>query len=403
MYRSPGTRAGLVANAASRMQSTATSAYSARASSAAASEREPIPGADVKPSTITASIWYCPPPIVGICIFWASCVCVLGLFLVPTPWCWLCLLAIVPLIHGAHEVLHNSLLPRTGRLARGRRLHQRTAEAVGFALQGMNIELLRPAHLHHHRFGRHDEGYAPDVGAAKRPLYGTIRYYIALVGLPAAAWQAAGFARLLAPPRLLPFRVPIEFKATLTRRYVGDQVAVAGFFAYAVLAGGVGRLLLYEFTLCFIWSVQQNVAHYGLRGIDRDTDRVCSRTYLLPWPFSWVTFGSTSHFLHHADMGVPGRLLYERSALERAERELLVIVERQRGLRAYLLDLVRQFKGPVDEPELSTSWMVRSERASVVPVGASFGFRHGRTWPEPREGSLTASAGERVLADHSDA
>lgn len=314
------------------------------------------------PSVGEAPVW------VSVCIFWASVVSVIGFFALPDPWCWLGLLAIVPLIHGSHEVLHGTLLSARVR-PRVASAHRALAETVGFAVQGMNLELLRPAHLHHHQTGRDDDGFVPDLRWSARRMNALVRYYANLLGLPAAAFQLAGFARLLLPPSRLPFMFPDLMPQRLTGAYIRNQAAVVMFVAYALVVGGTERTLAYELVFCFVWSVQQNVAHYGLRGPDRTTDRVCARTYLLPWPLNWLTFGSTSHFLHHANMRVPGRELYREDNIRTAEVEYGVAVRRCYGLWPYARDLARQFRGPLNERDLTFDWLAADPVSDGVRDG----------------------------------
>ncbi len=305
-------------------------------------------------------------------------------FCLAHPLSYVLLVFVIPVFYGAHEALHDTLVPRTGFMARTRSVHNELAALVGFAIQGMNVNLLRPAHLHHHAFGRYDEGYSPDVVPDRPTLADRVRYYVSLCGLPAIAWQFAGYAVLIAPPSRLPFLVNIRFpQPLLTRRYCIHQLAVILFTVFAIAMGGWLKWLVFQGIFCLAWSLLQNVSHYRLRGNDPITDRVCARTYILERPFRLLTFGSTSHLAHHVDPDTPGLLLHTSQVLAQTERRLGVGVRITRGVFRFGLDVLRQFQGPVPARELETSWAVN------LPIGDGemneglpplFGRRTGRKW-----------------------
>jgi len=326
------------------------------------------------------------PPLAGIAIFWASCVGFLAAFWLPMPWSWILgVVAIEPILYGSHEALHGHFVPRHSRL--GGRKHQEIAAVVGTALQGMNLYLLRPAHLHHHRYGRYDDGYAPDVAPTKPTLLNRLHYYVYLIGLPGLLWQGAGFARLLRRPENLPFLAKINFRERLDRRYFVAQGCVIATLAYLIAVGGFAAFAAFEVTFCLLWSVQQNIAHYGLRGVDPETDRVCARSYYLPWPLNWITYGSTAHFLHHADTSVPAWELYDEAPLRRAEDRLGISVVTQYGVWPFLRDAFKQFKGPIRVHDLETTWMQASDRPSrEVSQSDGYSYRRGRRWSRSAAG-----------------
>ena len=307
-----------------------------------------------------------------------------SVLLLPAPWCWVGLVGLIPVIHGGHDVLHGMGRADASRWAS---IHQSMLRLAASASQGMNLELLYGAHIHHHRYGRHDEGYAPDAGSPGWWSAATARYYISLVGLPALQWQVAGFARVLAPSRTCRLLQRFDAARSISGQFVLNQAAIVVWWGTALAIAGWQRLLVMELALCFVWSVQQNVAHYGIKGIDETTDRLCSRSYYLPWPLNWLTFGSTAHFLHHADMRVPPSQLYDDELLSRAEGELEVLVKREYGLWPYLRDLLRQFKGPVRDCELVTDWLVGCDRVQQEAASAQFRHRQGRSWATGNLGS----------------
>src|SRR5437867_3169130 len=133
-------------------------------------------------------------PASGVVIFWASCVAVLSGFLIHHPISFFSFVFIIPLLYGSHEALHDTLIPREGFSSVGRSVHNGFALVIGFALQGMNFRILRPSHLHHHAFGRYDDGYAPDIVQTRPTARNIVRYYLSLCGFNTLLLQASGFA-----------------------------------------------------------------------------------------------------------------------------------------------------------------------------------------------------------------
>ena len=355
-------------------------------------EQPPLPGSNAD----TSASPYTSAPPVGLVVFWGSCALVMLGFWVTHPLSALLLAFIVPVFYGAHEALHDTLIPQRGDASVARNAHNTLALFVGFGLQTMNFKLLRPGHMQHHIFGRYDEGYAPDVvPGAPRPMQ-RLHFYLTLLGLPALMWQMAGFASLFTPPKRLRFDAAIRFDAERSRvPNAVAQLAPILFVAYALWAGGWRKFLVFEVAFCFVWSVLQNVSHYGLRGIDPQTDRVCARTYLLEAPFRLLTFGSTSHLAHHVDMHLPGPYLHHPEVLALIEERLGVQIEVKQGILSFIADVARQFRGPVPEPQLNTSWIraVERERPPVNRTAGGFRTRRGRRW------QLNVSTGDRNETD----
>jgi fatty acid desaturase len=323
------------------------------------------------------------PHLSGVVLFWMSCLCVLLGFWVDNVIMSVFLLSFcIPVFYGTHEAVHETLIPRRGLLSFRRGAHNTVALMIGSALQGINFRLLRPAHLYHHRFGRYDDGFAPDIVTGKPSLRDYIAYYLYLCGFPAFQWQIAGFVCLFAPLDVLPFSHEINFKQEKSRvPFWVSQLTVIAFFGYAIYFGGWLKFALFGLIFCFLWSVLQNVAHYGLKGFDATTDRVCAYTYLLEWPFKYATFGSTSHLAHHVDMQIPGLYLYEPEILAEIENRIEAEIVVKRGVAAFLRDVLYQFRGPLMEEELTLEWMSKAkalDKSKRVPH--SFGYRSGRSW-----------------------
>ena len=323
-------------------------------------------------------------PLWSVLFFWFSCAVVIAGFFIHHPISYLLLMFIWPVYHGTHEALHDTLIPQIGITSKWRSAHNSLALLVGFGLQGMNFRLLRPSHLVHHAHGRYDEGYAPEIISEKISLKTRFQYYSTLIGLPALANQLAGFVILVFPRPHAIFKQHIPFDQEPSKiPFAVVQAFVASVLFIFVFEGGVVKFVVFEIAFCFMWSVFQNVAHYGLCGIDPATDRLCARTYVLEKPFRVLTFGSFSHFAHHVDMQIPGAHLHKREVLNTLENELGIELEIKRGICALVADLFRQFKGPLTETELSSSWIksVKHNRISNSKrVSLGYSHRAGRKW-----------------------
>ncbi|TDU06614.1 hypothetical protein EDD99_5177 [Streptomyces sp. 846.5] len=148
---------------------------------------------------------------------------------------------------------------------------------------------------------------------------------------------------------------------------------------YYIAMAGLPVFIGFWFGLCFLWCIQQNIAHYGLTGIDPSTDRVCAHTYYLPKPFSWITYGSTAHFLHHADMSLRASDLYSPEKLGRVEERLRLTIRPKYGITPYVVDIVKQFRGPVAVSDLTLDWVAELDRPESDYV-AAYDYRRGRTY-----------------------
>lgn len=305
-------------------------------------------------------------------VYWVCVVLAPLTFLLPISVFWaLAIVAIEIVIYGSHEALHATVNRRPiygmGELA----------AVLGFAVQGMNFYLLRPAHMRHHQLGRYDQGYAPDVLIGVPKLWQRIHYYAVLIGVAGVAYQLAGLGAIRG-------RWDKRFRSAKVTyaKWGAAQLAVIVFFLISFELGGPMKVLIFETVFVFLWSLQQNVSHYGIQGIDAVTDRVCAYTYYLPWPLNMLTFGSTSHLLHHARPDLDGSRLYDRLELEAVERKLGIEVAEKTGLRPFIFDLLRQFRGPVRESDLSVDWIEDVQRARTSKAIGSFGYRQGRVYAD---------------------
>lgn len=315
---------------------------------------------------------------VSVLFFWLTlCLSTLG-FLVESQWVALvCWVFIVPLFFGTHEALHGSLLPEKGFFARGRRTHNMILLWLGYSLQGMNFLLLKPAHLHHHAYGRYAEGYAPDVFPGPVRLRDRVLYYVTLLGLPAVLWQIAGLLCVVIPLRRIPILVDHRwFKKFRWWQYLLTQVGPVAFFGLMISIAGPCRVLLYEAVFVLIWGLLQNAAHYGIKGYDAASDRVCAYSYYLGPVGRLFTFGATAHLAHHVDMSLPGICLHTLAVETEIEKKIGVKIRKKFGAGSFFGDIFRQLKGPVTLEDLITDWCECAPPESNS--GRTFGYRRGR-------------------------
>ncbi|GAA4536485.1 fatty acid desaturase [Amycolatopsis samaneae] len=318
-----------------------------------------------------------PGKTLGTAMFWGAACALMAAPLLP--W-WICLMlalcAFEVVIYATHEALH---IETNGDSSPGL-YAPRVIATVGMSFQLQNIEILRLAHLFHHRMGRYGDGWAPDVSIGKATFAQRARYYASLTFLPAVAWQVACLIRPVLPLSAQPYLTHIGYKMRVSLRFMLAWCLVVSYVVYFTYFGGVWTFLAYWVCLCFMWSIQQNIAHYGLTGVDPVTDRVCAHTYYLPRPFSWITYGSTAHFLHHANMQIGAIDLYSTDELKKVEDHLGLTVVPKYGLWPYLGDILRQFRGPVEVSKLTLDWVSRVDRQSKESVVGVYDYRRGRTY-----------------------
>lgn len=326
---------------------------------------------------------YRSAPPYAIAVFWVSfCVVVAGFFAKGIGSYFL-LFAVIPLFYGTHEAVHDTLIPREGLVSRNRKWHNEIVLLLGFAVQGMNYQAVGPSHFNHHALGRFDEGYAPDVAGSVITHREKLEYFLTLLGLPALANQLGCFALVFLPPERAGYSLKLQFRRMHALfPYSVSQLVVGAFLVGMALVGGLAKFVIFELSFCLLWSLLQNVSHYGLKGFDPFTDRVCARTYILPPLLRVLTFGSTAHLAHHVDMQIPGAYLHKPEVIEEVEARIGARIAVSWGIKPFVIDVCRQFRGPVLERDLTLSWLldpnVRERSEHFEPL--SFSSRRGRKW-----------------------
>lgn len=317
-----------------------------------------------------------PGKVLGTAIFWVATGLLLGSFLLPW-WVgiFVALVAVEPIIYATHEALH----VEANRDEDPDLYAPRVIAVLGMAFQLQNIEILRLAHLFHHRMGRYGDGWAPDITLARPSVKERIRYYAGLTLVPAVAWQVACIVRPFLSLALQPYLIKIGYKDRVNGRYLLAMSLSVLFPAYCIATAGIVQFSVFWLGMSVLWCLQQNIAHYSLRGVDPVTDRVCAHTYYLPRPFSWITYGSTSHFLHHADVSLRATKLYSEYELNRTESRLGVTVIPKYGIWPYLSDIFKQFRGPVPVSDLTLVWAAEIRRPESNWT-AEYGYRRGRVY-----------------------
>jgi len=236
--------------------------------------------------------------------FWGSMALLCLGFLLDGPASYGLLVFVIPVFYGVHEAIHDTLVPRRGVLARGHSIHNTLALVLGCAIQGMNGYVVRPAHAAHHSFGRSARGYSPDCVDAPARLSTRFVYYLRLFGVNAVAVQSLGFALLVFRARQLPIRFPMGERIR-TPHFFATQLVVMVVMGLMVYLGGLTKLLFYELFFCAVWGLLQNVAHYGLKGVDKRTEVLCARSYNVGFLARLITFGTLHHLSHHVLPNIP--------------------------------------------------------------------------------------------------
>lgn len=296
------------------------------------------------------------PPWYSVSFFWASMALLYLGFVLNGPASYGLLVFVIPVFYGAHEAIHDTLVPRRGVLARGRSIHNTLALVLGCAIQGMNGYVARPAHAAHHSFGRSARGYSPDRVDTPERLSTRFVYYLRLFGVNAVAVQSLGFALLVFQTRQLPIRFPVEERIR-TPYFFAAQLLVMVVMGLMIYLGGLTKLLFYELFFCAVWGLLQNVAHYGLKGIDKRTEVLCARSYNVGFVARLITFGTLHHLSHHVLPNIPSTYFVDKSIRYQVQKKLGCGFVVKDGIWSYLVDILRQFKGPLTKDQLSTCWL----------------------------------------------
>lgn len=309
--------------------------------------------------------------ILGLFIFWGSIILVSLGFYLKSPWSYTLFVFILPIMFGTHEAIHENFLPNSNQNT-FKRIHNDIILLVGGSFQIMNFKLLRQAHLKHHALGRYGDGYSPDITTRPPKFIDFMIYYFYLTFIPAFLYQLASFVLVFVPARYLPFDFKLELHKDKSQiPYFVVQVACLFFLFLSITYGGIQKFFIYETFLVFVWSVLQNSAHYGLKGVNSKTDRVCAHTYILEKPFKALTFGTTSHLAHHVEMDIPCLDLYDRKSLEAIEQKLDVKISIKYGILSFIKDIISQFKGPIHIDNLHTGWIESSRNEELETLQPS--------------------------------
>jgi fatty acid desaturase len=254
---------------------------------------------------------------------------------------------------GGHAAIHRSLFPCTTPL---RRVVNEFILCGAYMCHLMNYQLIVPAHLLHHSWGRTDP-LSRDIVTEKPSVFMFGRYYTSLLFIPAVYWSWLSLWRLFRRPfsKIQTNRDGKRFHFELP--YIVPQALVLGFMLASLIANPVG-FLLYWFVSAVFWNVMQNVAHYGLSGFDNHTERLAARTYFVGPIVKRLTYGALAHLPHHVFMDIPGLALDHPRTIAAVESEIESQVFITYGFAAYLRDVFRQFKGPVMIKNLTTDWLV---------------------------------------------
>ncbi|HEX8535120.1 MAG TPA: hypothetical protein VF662_13220 [Allosphingosinicella sp.] len=254
---------------------------------------------------------------------------------------------------GGHAALHRSLVPIRGS---GHALLAEMVSLFAYASQLLNYQLITAAHINHHAVGR-NEPLTVDIVAEPPGPAAVAAYYFRLICVPHAYWFGRGFWDSALEPmarRSSSGRVRLLYRLPK----IAAQLFVLAFTLAGLCLNPV-HFLLYFVGIGFLFNVLQNVAHYGLTGVDRRTHAYAAYTYVVGPLARRITYGSLAHLPHHVFMKRSGLVLHHDTVIESVERRLGFGFRVKYGLRAYLADVIRQFRGPVERARLSEDWMAR--------------------------------------------
>lgn len=317
--------------------------------------------------------------LIGVLIFWICIMLVSFGFLLESYWSCLLFLFILPIMFGTHEAIHENIIPHNGG-DKIKRINNDLTLLIGCSFQIMNFKLLRQAHLKHHALGRYGEGYSPDIVTGNPKMIHYVVYYSYLTFIPAILYQLVGFILVFLPAMYLPFDYKLDLsKDKSSIPYSIIQISCLLCLIAFIYFGGIYKFLIYESFFVFMWCILQNSAHYGLKGINSRTDRVCAHTYILEKPFKLLTFGSTSHLAHHVDMDIPCLDLYNINIFKEIEKKIGVEIIIKHGIKSFVKDVFAQFRGPLTVEQLHTSWIksINPNSQIISDDDAEFVYRKG--------------------------
>jgi len=226
---------------------------------------------------------------------------------------------------------------------------------AAFTPQLLNYQVLSAAHMNHHALGR-NSGDNPDVVSGRRSLTTHTVYYGRLLFAQYAYWVCASlFSAMVGPTKRTIRAGRVGMRFVLPRAVPQIGIAV---FAVLALSINAAHAVFYFLTCGLLWSLNQNVAHHGLKGWDAWSAAVAARTYLVDPITERITYGSLSHLAHHVFPRRSGRDLQSECTLEAAGKRLGGTVSIAGGLGAFFRDLlVLQMNGPMEESQQNTSWI----------------------------------------------
>lgn len=296
------------------------------------------------------------PEYKGFVLFIISILAIIFSFLIESNYSCLLWFFLFPLFYGCHAAVHRTLIPLSTFNYKKSVMVNEVLLMLGYSLQLMNFQLIRPAHIHHHIKGRHDETSSFDVLSHKPKLIDYIRYYTILLFAPSLYWQIFGFVYLVFPKLKKVSRFNYS-KDTTKIPYWTPQLIIAGFIVFALYFGGIIKFGAFFICLTLMWNLLQNVSHYGLKGYDEFSTAICANTYIVSAFFRLLTYGSLSHVMHHAEMNIPGEYLHKEQLLRDIENKIGYHINKKIGFHYFLFDVFKQLKGPKTVNDLKIEWL----------------------------------------------
>lgn len=260
--------------------------------------------------------------------------------------------------HGLHEVMHDTIIPRTRFFSYNRNLHNKLLGIFGYGIIGHNFILIRYSHREHHNCGRADIRCTIDGGIKELGIIGYIRYYFLLMGLGYLLHEIAGylylFYKLL---RYNPLNINQNYLIRKYREIMLTQVIVLTINIVLFYFIGLYFIII-KLSVMVYWGFTQNVAHYKLEIEKNENSKYASRSYRVSKVLNNLLFGATFHHLeHHMFPSIPGVNLNNKAIQSEIRKKLNASPILYYGFASYIKSFLSQLKGPPSLESMNENWI----------------------------------------------
>lgn len=244
-----------------------------------------------------------------------------------------------------HEAIH-------GKLFENETANRIVGRALGVFLM-FNFDVMRFAHLYHHRENRHSRDRPEDMGADGSWLRAAPSFFFTLlIGqelgalaaplavLPPVSVTRWAMDKLFSDPDAAKLKAAMSRVFTDPERRVRIRIDFVFVIAFAALAIWLWGALWYVFAACIavrfmVLSLLDNAPHYGTA---LDSGLEAKNTTLHP-SLRWLVLNSNFHGVHHRLPNISWRELPEN-----------FVVLQGRYTESWIGMVLRQFRGPMHVP-----------------------------------------------------